>query len=51
VTEQKMESQKLSKWRVVKLGAKSGNPPPQKTPPLYEGVDSIPEFFKIYICM
>jgi hypothetical protein len=26
----------------------SGNPPPQKAPPLYEGVDLIPEIFKIY---
>ncbi len=29
----------------------SGNPSPQKTPPLYEGVGSIPEIFKIYVCL
>jgi hypothetical protein len=29
----------------------SGNPPPQKVPPHYEGVGSIPRIFKIDVCV
>jgi hypothetical protein len=39
-------------WALGHLGIlPSGNPPPQKATSLYKYVDSIPEIFKIYVCV